>query len=132
MLINAPIRKTLGVWVLGINYSKLQNTVLLMLIKKPTPLSGKEISFIRHYLNLTTCEFSKFFDVSHVSILNWESRKRKMDLNAEIVLRLRILDHLKISDKEFRKNYLFYTSNIIAKLRDENSRLEIDAKKIVC
>ena len=81
---------------------------------------------------MSTHQFAKLLDVSHVSILNWESEKRKMNASTEIVLRLRILDHLKVPDKEFKKIYRLYASHSISQSQAENTPLEIDAEKIAC
>lgn len=132
LLINVPMRKTLGKWVLDINFASLQRTALLMLAKKAAPLSGDEIRFIRHYLNKSTHEFALMLGVSHVSVLNWENEERKMNTNTEIVLRLRVLDHLKVPDKEFRKVYLTFDPQSISKQPAESMPLEIDIEKIAC
>ena len=114
-LVNVPMRKAFGEWVLDINFNQLQIAVLLVLAKKTAPLSGKEVRFIRHYLNMSTHAFAKLLGVSHVAILKWEKEERKMAPGTEICIRLYVLDHLQVTDKEFRKIYLTFKPEVIAK-----------------
>ena len=74
-LINVSLKKMLGEWVLDINVNQLQLDILKALIHKSTPLNGKELKFIRKFLNMTTADFGKLFGVSHVAVVKWESRK---------------------------------------------------------
>ena len=72
-LINVPMKKACGEWVIDINMNKLMLVVLEALIHKPIALTGDELGFIRSYLEMTTTAFGKTFGVSHVAILKWES-----------------------------------------------------------
>lgn len=131
-LINVPMKKVFGEWALDINFNQLHLNVLLILVKKPTPLSGKEVRFIRHYLEMSTHTFSKLFGVTHTAVLKWENEERKMATGTEICVRLHVLDHLKVTDKEFRKIYLAFKPEIISKKRVEGATLELDVDKIAC
>lgn len=133
-LINVPMRKAYGDWVLEIDFDQLQIAVLLLLVKQSTPLSGREITFIRHYLDLSTIQFGELLGVTHVAVLKWESESRKMNPSTEIFLRLHILDQLKVTDKEFRKIYLTFKPKVISKRKPDTSLLKIDveAEKIAC
>lgn len=131
-LINVPMRKAFGEWVFDINFNQLQIAVLLMLAKKQSPLTGKEIRFIRHYLRMSTHAFAKLLGVTHVAVLKWESEERKMAAGTEIYIRLHVLDHLKVTDKEFRKIYLAFKPEVISKKRVEETPLEVEAEKIAC
>ena len=114
-LINVPMRKAFGEWVIDINFSQLQKVAMLALAKKNAPLSGKEIRFIRHYLNMSTHKFAAALGVTHAAILNWENEERKMNADTEINMRLYVLNHLKVSDREFRKTYNQFDRNYICK-----------------
>lgn len=131
-LINVPLKKTFGEWVFDINFNQLQVAVLLLIVKKQTPLSGKQIRFIRHYLRMSTHAFAKLLGVTHVAVLKWENEERKMTAGTEIYIRLHVLDHLKVTDKEFRKIYLAFNPEVISKKHLEDNPLEIDAEKIAC
>jgi DNA-binding transcriptional regulator YiaG len=132
LLINVPMRKAFGEWLLDINFNQLEITALFMLVKKSSPLTGREIRFIRHYFNMSTHKFAEMLGVSHVAVLNWESETKKMNSGTEIYLRLHVLDHLKVTDKEFRQIYLNFDPKTISKRRVENIPIEIDADEIAC
>ncbi len=101
-LINAPMRKMVGEWVLDVDFEELQLTVLYFLLEKPAPLTRNELKFIRKYLEMTTTEFGKLFGVSHVAVLKWEKGTRA-NLSTDVCIRLYMYDHLKkTKDKDFR------------------------------
>jgi hypothetical protein len=62
-LINVPMKKILGEWVLDINLAKFQREVLHELIYNERPLSGSEVRFIRKYFEMTTTAFGNAFGV---------------------------------------------------------------------
>jgi hypothetical protein len=55
-----------------------------------------------------------------------------MNPSTEVCLRLYILNHLKVADKEFRKLYLKISPQNLADAENETAPLEIDAEKIAC
>lgn len=79
ILVDAPIRKAFGEWVIDINFNKLRTEVMNFLIHKQTALTGEELRFIRKHLEMTTTEFGKALGVSHVTVLKWESGQNKID-----------------------------------------------------
>ena len=131
-LVNIPMRKAYGDWILDINFGQLQIAVLLMLAKQGTTLSGKEITFIRHYFDMSTIEFGKLLGATHVAVLKWEREERRMNANTEIFLRSCILNRLNVTDKEFRKIYLTFKPEVISKRHIESMPLEIEIDKIAC
>lgn len=131
-LVNVPMRKAYGQWLLDISFNQLQVVALLMLAKQATPLSGKEITFIRHYFEMSTIEFGKLLGATHVAVLKWEREERRMNANTEIFLRSYILNRLNVTDREFRKIYLTFQPSLISKRQIESIPLEIDADKIAC
>src|SRR5262245_12381609 len=100
-LINVPMKKIFGEWVLDINLEHFQKVVLHMLACKTVPLSGAELRFIIDYLRMSTREFAHLFGVTHAAVLKWENEKSRMNPSTEVCLRLYILNHLKVADKEF-------------------------------
>jgi DNA-binding transcriptional regulator YiaG len=120
-LINVPMKKMAGEWVLDINFNKLQSAVLETLIKKPTSLRGEELKFIRKYLNLSTTEFGKIFGVSHVSVVKWESGKMHANLSTEVCIRLYVFDHMKAKDKDFRNFYHEFSPEVLSKNKKQKS-----------
>jgi len=71
-LVNAPMVFVRGVWTLDIDYNKLHTNILRAMTRKPVPLTGNEIKFIRHYFELTLKEFGENFGVTHVAVMKWE------------------------------------------------------------
>lgn len=71
-LIDVPMKKILGEWVLDINLNILQLEVLKMLIHKATPLQAEELRFIRKYFEMTTTVFGRIFGVTHAAVIKWE------------------------------------------------------------
>ncbi len=101
-LINVPMKKVVGEWVLDVDFATLEKAVLKRLIHKLIPLTGAEIRFIRKYLQLTTKEFGKLCGVSHPAVLKWEGGKAKPPIPTDIYIRLNGLSHLNAKDQEFR------------------------------
>ena len=131
-LVNVPMRKVFGDWILDINLEHLQKVVLHLLARKPTPLNGAELRFIIDYLKMSTREFAQLFGVTHAAVSKWENEKSKMNPGTEVCLRLYILNHLKVADKEFRRLYLKISLQNLANSENDEVPLEIDAKKIAC
>lgn len=131
-LINVPMKKVFGEWAMNINFSAFQKTVLHMLARKPTPLSGNELRFIISYLEMSTREFSNLFDVTHVAVLKWLKEDTKMNPNTETCLRLYLLDYLHVTNKEFRKLYVMIREKHLADFESKKQPMEIDAEKIAC
>ncbi len=95
---NVPMRKFRGEWEPDINWNDLQHVVLWALAHKPTPLTGDEVRFVRHFMECTLQEFAELCAVgTHPTVMNWESKGARptgMHRSTEIVLRARILEIL--------------------------------------
>ena len=74
-LINVPMKKILGEWFIDVNMETLQRVVLEALIHKPTSLTGAELRYIRHYMEMSCADFGKTLGVSHVAVVKWENEK---------------------------------------------------------
>lgn len=131
-LINVPMKKVFGEWILDINLKDFQKVVLHVLAYKTAPLSGGELRFIIDYLKMSTREFANLFGVTHTAVLKWENEKSRMSPSTEVCLRLHILNHLKVADKEFRRLYLKISPQNLADAENDTTPLEIDAEKIAC
>lgn len=131
-LVNVPMKKSLGEWVIDIDFNTFQLAVLNLLARKLTPLSGGEIRFIIDYLDMSTREFAKIFGASHSAVLKWENEESKMNPNTEVCIRLYLLNYLKATDKEFRKLYLQINPEHLSHSKTEKGPLEIDLNKIAC
>ncbi|NGX40153.1 MAG: hypothetical protein KR126chlam1_01498 [Chlamydiae bacterium] len=120
-LINVPMRKVIGEWVIDVDFEALEKAILRLLIHKPVPLSGAEIRFIRKFLQMTTTEFGKLFGISHVAILKWESGKVSFPISADIYVRLYLLDQLHVKDKEFRATFIQTSPHLLAQRKREKT-----------
>ena len=104
-LVNCPMKKVFGEWMLDINLAQLQETVLRILIYKRSSLSKEELRFIRKHFGFTTTKFGEFFGVTHAAVLKWESGQVHPQPTTEIFIRLFALDHLRAKSDEFLKLY---------------------------
>lgn len=107
-LVNAPMMKARGIWVLDIDFNQLMKAVLLALATKTQSLTGNEIRFIRKYYRMTLVAFGEEFGVSHAAVIDWEKEENnpvKMNAATEKCIRLYALDSLLLGDHAFRKSY---------------------------
>lgn len=107
-LINAPMAKIRGEWVLNVDSNKLDEAVLRALIFKPTRLTGAEIHFIRVFFEMTLKEFGEKFDVTHPAVRKWEETKNKateMKWSIEKDIRLFALTGISKKAKDFFEAY---------------------------
>jgi len=106
-IINAPLKKIDGEWVLNLNFEKYEKVVLVALAMKPVRLSGNEIKFIRHHFEMDLKSFGKRFgDVAHSAVIKWEKVGddfTNMNWATEKDIRLAIVD--KIRPNILRKVY---------------------------
>ena len=124
LLLNVPIREIRGVEVPDINYNVLQKIVLEELTRKPAPLTGDEVRFIRQYFELTLVEFAKRFGVTHPAVLKWEKSKNKIAKiipSTELYIRLFILESLKANNEVFRNTFNVFDSNEKLKKPDSST-----------
>ncbi len=131
-LIDVPMKKMLGEWIMDIDFTVLQLVVLRALVHKTIPLTKDELKFIRKFLGMTTTEFGKVFGVTHVAVLQWENGKRRLSPPLELCLRFYVLDHLHAKDKEFRNLYHKISLEDLSKKRSEKIvPLEINAIEVL-
>jgi transcriptional regulator with XRE-family HTH domain len=131
-MINAPLKKVCGEWALDFSMADFQKAVLNRIARKSSPIRGAELRFIIDYFEMSYREFAKICGVSHPAIVKWEKETAKMSPSTETYIRLYILDHLNISDKEFRKLYLAINPEKLSTREKESDMLEIDINKIAC
>lgn len=126
-LVNVPMRKVFGEWIIDVDMHKLQLAVLRALIYKQTPLTADEVKFIRKFFSMTTTDFGRIFGVSHVSVVKWENKQSHIAPSMELCIRLFVLEHLQAKDKEFRLLYKKINLEMLAKLKDRRmQRISID------
>lgn len=102
-LIDTPMKKVLGEWIIDIDMNELQLFVFKGLIHKPSPLTGKEIKFMRKFLEISTTELGKKLGISHATVVKWEKEEAKIGPMQESYIRLFLFEHLQ--KNEFLKLY---------------------------
>ena len=129
-LIHVPMKKMFGDWVMDIDMTELQLIVLKALIYKPIQLTKKELKFIRHFLGMTTTGFGKIFGVTHSAVVQWENGKRNLSPSIELCIRLYVLNHLRVKDREFRNLYNRISIEQLSQSVDKRfPPIEIDASE---
>lgn len=118
-LIDAPMRKILGEWVLDINLNILQREVLKMLIHKPTPLQGDELRFIRKFFEMTTTTFGKVFGVSHAAVIKWEGGHLPAP-PMDVYIRMYVMNRLNAKNEDFGK--LFHEVSMLQLVQAKKER----------
>lgn len=94
VLLNVPMVRSLGVWTPDIDYRKLARNVLRQLALHPTRLTGREIHYIRHSMDMTLEEFAHRFGVTHPAVVQWEqcgAKPTRMAWALEKDIRLEII-----------------------------------------
>jgi DNA-binding transcriptional regulator YiaG len=87
-LIDCPMKKVIGEWVIDINLNALQLFVFKYLIHKPSPLTGREMRFMRKFMDLTTEELGKKLGVTHAAVVKWEKEQVKMSPIYDVYIRM--------------------------------------------
>ena len=127
-LINVPMKKIFGEWVLEIDLDRLQKSALYALIYKPGSWTGDELHFVRTYLEMTATDFAKVFGVTHGAVLKWEKGERRITPTTEFYMRLYALNQLHAKAKEMQSLYNKINIETLSK-RENSEPIEIDASK---
>lgn len=129
ILHNVPMTKVRGIWTPNIKLNRLEKIVLLLLTHHPVELTGNQIRFIRHFMEMSQRSFSQLFGVTHAAIVKWEKshdKPAKMQITTQIAIRLHVLDNLIKDDRDFRMAYHAITSLVFHSIAEP---LEIDTQK---
>lgn len=128
VLQNVPMINVRGIWTPNIKWNRLEKIVLLLLAHKPEELTGNQIRFVRHILNMNQREFANLFHVTHVAVVKWEKSSdfpAKMQTTTQLAIRLSILDQLIKDDTEFR---LAYHNLVTLSFSHEIKHLAVDTQ----
>ncbi len=92
VLVGFRIKKIQGEEVPDVNFKALQAKVFLALTRKPGPLTGAELAFVRAYLCMTQVEFAlKVGLANHSRVSQWEKKSLRptgMEFMTELSVRL--------------------------------------------
>jgi DNA-binding transcriptional regulator YiaG len=122
-LIDVPLKKKLGEWILDINLNELQVQVLKLLIKQPLPLQAGELRYIRKFLEMTAVAFGKIFGVTHAAVLKWESGHLPTP-SMEVCIRMYVMERLHAKDAEFGKLFHKVTVAGLAEAKKKKVRAQ--------
>ena len=124
-ILNAPLKKVRGAWNLDLNMNVYEKAVLVALSQKSTRLTGFEVRFIRHYLEMTLKEFGqRFGDVAHSAVIKWEKfadEPTNMNWACEKDIRLALINSLR------PKLLRITSSNLETTAPRRPARLKIDS-----
>lgn len=104
-IIDVPMVKVRGKWTMDIDYNRLRDSMFRAMADKPVRLTGSEIRFVRHYMNMTQVQFARYFEVTHAAVSKWEkcdSKLTKMKWSIEKLIRMEVLSYSKTTAKEFK------------------------------
>ena len=128
-LIDTPMKKVFGEWVIDIDMNALQIFVFKGLLHKPCPLTGKELKFMRKFLEMSTTEFGDNLGVSHATIVKWEKEQAKVGPIQETYIRMFLLEFLK--DKELLNLYKEIRPKMLAEAKNEkHPPFPVDTKQL--
>lgn len=128
-LIDIPMKKVFGEWVIDIDMNALQMFVFKGLIHKPYPLTGREMRFMRKFTEMSTTEFGKNLGVSHATVVKWEKEQAKVSPIQETYIRMYFLDFL--MDRKLLSLYKEITPKMLAETKNEkHSLFSVNAKQL--
>lgn len=133
LLVDCPMKKIFGEWVLDINLADLQVNLLKILSHKTSPLTKEELKFIRKYFEMTSTSFGEMAGVTHAAVLKWEAGQVNPNPATEVYIRLFILEKLSVKEKEFVNLYHNIRPASLLKKRHSKrptSPLKIQANKL--
>ncbi len=101
-----PAVKVLGELVPDVDFDQYAKPLIEHICAhQDVPLSGNQVKFIRNYFGMSLREFAKMLNVTHQSVMRWESRLRSsasIDVNTELVMRIIIIKRLQSKDSILR------------------------------
>lgn len=93
-----PAVKLRGEWTPDVDWTQYALPVIIYIcVGQDVALSGNQVKFLRHHLQMSLREFAKFAGVTHQSVMRWEDKGKaaaQIDGHMEFVLKLKVLKHL--------------------------------------
>jgi DNA-binding transcriptional regulator YiaG len=88
----------------------LHRSIANHLLRLPRKLKGREIRFIRHYLDLSQKCLGDVLGSDYQSIMRWESNKNKITNSADKLLRVYLSEYLDVNSNA--KELLDHLANL--------------------
>lgn len=110
-----PMKTYWGEEMADIDYNQLKRVVIYLLAKKPIPLTGNEVRFIRQYFKMNYTQFAGQLGQTRQAVTKWESKENEFALitpSTDLHLRLTILNFLDTSNEIFRNIYNQLDANV--------------------
>lgn len=102
-----PAMKVQGEWIPDVDFLRFARPVIEFICRdQELPLSGNQVKFIRHHLDMNLREFGQFMGVTHQSVMRWEKQgagMARMEAHVELICRLKILKTLKTNTKAIER-----------------------------
>lgn len=102
-----------------IRINELHKQIGLALVKKKSPLKGKEIRFIRKLLGFNEKKFASIMSVDPVSVSRWENSKAGIAPPSDKLIRMLFIQFLEEECNEVAKNAVDLISSIRKKAESE-------------
>lgn len=128
-LINCPMKKVIGEWVIDVSLNALQLFVFKGLIHKPSPLTGRETRFMRKFMDLTTEELGKMLGVTHSAVVKWEKEQAKMSLVQDVYLRMLFMGMLK--DMEINSIFKEIKPETLAEAKENKAPFSVNTAELL-
>lgn len=98
LLRNVPMAHVRGDVAPRVNSREFQHAVLWLLAHRTAPLTGRQVRYVRHWMQETLADFAELVGMkSHQSVMKWEAKEHEptgMHKSTEVLLRCRILEAL--------------------------------------
>lgn len=97
ILLNVPMKRLRGEWLPDIPLNEFQRVVIWLLAHMTVAMTGRQIRFVRHWMQKTQQEFAAMLDVTHAAVSKWEHKGHEpsgMAKPTEVLLRLNMLTDL--------------------------------------
>jgi DNA-binding transcriptional regulator YiaG len=140
VLVNFPTKTVRGVEVPDVNMKSIQEEAFRKLVSWPHRFTGRQLKFIRSYLQETQVELAQNINASHSSVSLWEDaldKPTRMEVNTELILRFHMLHSLtspsfrnsKVVDLQWRQlvqQFAQISENATKKLKPTKSPIHIE------
>jgi len=133
-LYNFPLKTYWGEEMPDTDYNKLKHAVIQLLAKKPIPLTGNEVRFIRQHCKMNYTNFAEQLGQTRQAVTKWEAKGDDFAMitpSTELHLRLFILNSLDTNNEMFRSIYNELDSNLeLKKKKHEIENIPIQINRL--
>lgn len=107
------------------NIDGLHKVIANALVKKKTPLSGKEVRFLRKQMGLSAKELAGVLDVTPVTVSRWENESESLGVANDKLIRMLYIQMLQEQCHTVIKDSMSYIKSIKSKDRQKPVRISI-------